>query len=76
MNHYIGNITPKKSINFVFESNMEEQNETDSAKVALQKFGTKTGMGKCLEGNFYALISTEMRKERPHITLEKITDNV
>jgi hypothetical protein len=58
------------------EATWKKKNEADSVKVALQKFGAKTGMGKCLEGNFYALISTEMRKERPHITLEKITDNV
>lgn len=76
MNHYTGNITPGKDIIFVFGSNPEGKHGAGSAKVALQKFGAKYGKGDGLHGQSYALITTEMRKDRPRITLEQITDNV
>ena len=76
MNHYTGNITPGKDIIFVFGSNPEGKHGAGSAKVALQKFGAKYGKGDGLHGSSYALITTEMRKGWPRITLEQITDNV
>ena len=76
MNHYTGNITPGKDIIFVFGSNPEGRHGAGSAKVALQKFGAKYGKGDGLYGQSYALITTEMRKGWPRITLEQITDNV
>ena len=76
MNHYTGNITPGKDIIFVFGSNPEGKHGAGSAKVALQKFGAKYGKGDGLHGQSYALITTEMRKGWPRITLEQITDNV
>ena len=76
MNHYTGNITPGKDIIFVFGSNPEGKHGAGSAKVALQKFGAKYGKGDGLHGQSYALITTEMRKGWPPITLEQITDNV
>lgn len=76
MNHYKGNITPGKDIIFVFGSNPEGKHGAGSAKVALQKFGAKYGKGDGLHGQSYALITTEMRKGWPRITLEQITDNV
>ena len=76
MNHYTGNITPGKDIIFVFGSNPEGKHGAGSAKVALQKFGAKNGKGDGLHGQSYALITTEMRKGWPRITLEQITDNV
>ena len=50
MNHYTGNITPGKDIIFVFGSNPEGKHGAGSAKVALQKFGAKTGKGDGLYG--------------------------
>ena len=76
MNHYKGNITPGKDIIFVFGSNPEGKHGAGSAKVVLQKFGAKYGKGDGLHGQSYALITTEMRKGWPRITLEQITDNV
>ena len=76
MNHYTGNITPGKDIIFVFGSNPEGKHGAGSAKVALQKFGAKYGKGDGLHGQSYALITTEMRKGWPRITLGQITDNV
>ena len=76
MNHYTGNITPGNDIIFVFGSNPEGKHGAGAAKVALQKFEAKNGKGDGLVGNSYALITTEMRKGRPRITLEQITDNV
>lgn len=76
MNHYIGNIVPGKDIVFVFGSNPEGIHGAGSARVALQKFGAKYGKGDGLVGNSYALITTELRKDKPRITLEQITENV
>ena len=76
MNYYTGNITPGKDIVFVFGSNPEGRHGAGSAKVALQKFGAKYGKGDGLAGNSYALITTELRKGKPRITLEQITDNI
>ena len=76
MNHYTGNITPGKDIIFVFGSNPEGKHGAGSARVAFKKFGAKTGKGEGLVGNSYGLVTTEMRKGRPRITLEQITDNV
>ena len=76
MNHYTGNITPEHDIIFVFGSNPEGRHGAGSAKVSLRKFGAKQGKGEGLAGNSYALITTELRKGHPRITLEQITDNV
>ena len=76
MNHYTGNITLGNDIIFVFGSNPEGKHGAGAAKVALQKYGAKNGKGDGLVGNSYALITTEMRKGRPRITLEQITDNM
>ena len=74
MNHYTGNITPGKDIIFVFGSNPEGKHGAGSARVAFKKFGAKTGKGEGLVGNSYGLVTTEMRKGRPRITLEQITE--
>ena len=76
MNHYTGNITPGKDIIFVFGSNPEGKHGAGSARVAFKKFGAKTGKGEGLVGNSDGIVTTEMRKGRPRITLEQITDNV
>lgn len=76
MNHYTGNISPGQDIIFVFGSNPEGRHGAGSAKVALRKFGAKNGQGEGLAGNSYALITTELRKGHPRITLEQISDNV
>lgn len=70
MDHYTGNITPGKDIIFVFGSNPKGKHGAGSAKVALQKFGAKYGKGDGLHGQSYALITTEMRKGWPRVTLE------
>ena len=76
MNHYTGNISPGQDIIFVFGSNPEGRHGAGSAKVALRKFGAKQGKGEGLAGNSYAIITTELRKGHPRITLEQITDSV
>ena len=76
MNHYTGNISPGQDIIFVFGSNPEGRHGAGSAKVALRKFGAKQGKGEGLAGNSYAIITTELRKGHPRITLEQISDNV
>lgn len=76
MNEYIGNIEPGKNIVFVFGSNPEGRHGAGSAKVALRLFGAEYGNGRGMQGDSYALVTTELRRGFPRITLEQITENV
>ena len=58
---YQGNITPEKDTIFVFGSNPEGHHGAGSAYVALKKFGAIYGQGEGLQGNAYALPTTELR---------------
>ena len=60
MKYYIGNITPEPDTIFVFGSNPEGRHGSGSAKVARLQFGAIYGQGEGLQGNAYALPTTEL----------------
>ena len=76
MNTYKGNIEPSASTVFVFGSNPEGRHGAGSARVAVEHFGAIYGRGRGMQGNAYALVTTELRPNMPRITLSQITDNV
>lgn len=61
MRTYSGNITPEPDTIFVFGSNPEGRHGAGSAKVAREQFGAIYGQGEGLQGNAYALPTTELR---------------
>ena len=61
MKYYTGNITPEPDTIFVFGSNPEGRHGSGSAKVARLQFGAIYGQGEGLQGNAYALPTTELR---------------
>lgn len=60
---YQGNIMPEKGTIFVFGSNPEGRHGAGSAAVAVRQFGAHYGQGEGLQGNAYALPTTELRPE-------------
>ena len=58
---YQGNIAPEEGTIFVFGSNPEGRHGAGSAKVAREQFGAIYGQGEGLQGNAYALPTTELR---------------
>ena len=60
---YSGNITPADDVIFVFGSNPTGWHGGGSARVAVKQFGAIFGQGEGLQGNSYALPTTELRKE-------------
>ena len=58
---YKGNITPEENVIFVFGSNPEGRHGAGSAAVAVKYFGAVYGKGEGLQGNAYALPTTELR---------------
>ena len=77
MNFYEGNIIPEENTIFVFGSNPEGHHGAGSARVAVQQFGAIYGQGEGLQGNAYALPTTDLTKwERPSIGPMQIIDNI
>lgn len=64
MKKYQGNITPEPDTIFVFGSNPEGRHGAGSAAVAVRLFGAEYGNGEGLQGNAYALPTTELRWEK------------
>lgn len=60
---YSGNITPEQGTIFVFGSNPEGRHGAGSAAVAVKFFGAQYGNGEGIQGNAYALPTTELRTE-------------
>jgi hypothetical protein len=60
---YQGNITPEHGTVFVFGSNPQGRHGAGSAAVAVRLFGARYGNGEGLQGNAYALPTTELRPE-------------
>ena len=58
---YQGNIMPEEGTIFVFGSNPQGRHGAGSAKVAMEHFGAIYGQGEGLQGNSYALPTTELR---------------
>lgn len=59
-NYYTGNITPEKNTIFVFGSNPRGIHGAGSARVAVQHFGATYGIGEGLQGQAYALPTTNL----------------
>lgn len=64
INFYIGNIVPEPDTIFVFGSNPEGRHGAGSAAVARKQFGAIYGQGEGLQGNAYALPTTELRYDK------------
>lgn len=74
MKVYKGNITPEPDTIFVFGSNPEGRHGAGSARVAREQFGAKYGQGEGLQGNAYALPTTELRySHQVNILDERVT---
>lgn len=61
MKSYEGNIVPEKDTIFVFGSNPEGRHGAGSARVAVKQFNAEYGNGEGLQGDAYALPTTELR---------------
>jgi hypothetical protein len=59
-NFYTGNITPEDDTIFVFGSNPRGIHGAGSAKVAREYFGAIYGVGEGLQGQAYALPTTDL----------------
>ena len=74
---YTGDIVPEDNVIFVFGSNTEGRHGAGSAKVAVEQFGAKYGVGEGLCGNSYALPTVDFtRKKRPSRTEAEIVDSI
>ena len=80
---YQGNIVPEKDTIFVFGSNPEGRHGAGSAKVARKYFGAIYGQGEGLQGNSYALPTTELRPDYQYncgsvytMSPQMITENI
>ena len=76
LNYYDGDIVPEDDTIFVFGSNPEGRHGAGSAQVAVKQFGAIYGKGEGLQGNSYALPTTELRYNYPKMTLANITKNI
>ena len=61
INFYTGDIEPEVNTIFVFGSNPEGRHGLGAAKVAVQKFGAKYGIGEGLVGNSYGIPTKDLR---------------
>lgn len=75
MKHYKGNIQPADDIIFVFGSNTEGRHGAGSARVALKQFGAIYGAPSGLQGQSYALITTDLSSKDPY-PLDMIEKNI
>lgn len=64
VNYYTGNVTPEANTIFVFGSNPKGIHGAGAAKVAMEQFGAKFGVGEGLTGNSYALPTKDLDKAR------------
>ena len=60
MKYYTGNIVPEENTIFVFGSNPEGRHGAGSARVAVKQFGAIYGQGEGLQGQAYALPTTDL----------------
>lgn len=73
---YTGDVTPEENTIFVFGSNTEGKHGKGSAKVAKDKFGAIHGQSRGLQGNSYALVTTDQSKGNKGISEEEIIGNI
>ena len=78
---YKGDIIPEENTIFVFGSNPEGRHGAGSAYAAVRYFGAIYGQGEGLQGNAYALPTTELRfdtgeKNRQSLPRKTIVENI
>lgn len=61
---------------FVFGSNREGRHGKGAAKHAMLKCGAIYGQPSGLQGSSYAIVTKELRKHLPPVTLEEVEDGV
>lgn len=77
MKTFSGNITPASDTIFVFGSNPEGRHGAGSAAVAVKYFGAEYGNGEGLQGQAYALPTTDLRPDHEHsIPANEIIQNI
>lgn len=64
------------NIIFVFGSNRQGRHGKGAALEARQKYGAIYGQPRGLQGNSYAIVTKELRKDHPPVSLEEITEEV
>lgn len=57
---------------FVFGSNRQGKHGAGAAKEAKQKYGAIYGRAEGRQGNSYAIVTKELRKDFPPVTLDEI----
>lgn len=68
-------LTEKMKI-FVFGSNTQGRHGKGAALSAKKKYGAIQGKAEGLQGNSYAIITTELRKNKKKVTLKNIAEGV
>src|SRR5688572_4221274 len=61
---------------FVFGSNREGRHGAGAAKAALKFHGAVYGQAEGRQGNSYAIVTKELRKDQPPVTLEEVQRGV
>ena len=61
---------------FVFGSNPEGRHGKGAAKEAFARWGAVYGQAEGLQGRSYGIVTKELRRWKPAITLEQINDSV
>ena len=62
---------------FIFGSNLKGQSGAGAAKLAVDKFGAIYGQAEGLQGQSYAIITTDLSKSyRPSVSIELVTEQV
>jgi hypothetical protein len=75
-------VTPKhitklnKNEVFVFGSNTQSRHGKGAALVAKNKFGAIYGQSKGLQGQSYAIVTKELRKDYNPVTLDEIKEGI
>lgn len=75
-NSYSGNIVPSEGTVFTFGSNNLGQHIGGSAKVAVEKFGAVMGQAHGMQGDSYALCTTDFKNRGKLYPLENIESHI
>lgn len=61
---------------FVFGSNREGRHGAGAAKCAMMEYGAIYGQAEGLQGHSYAIVTKELRRDHPPVTLDEIKTGV
>lgn len=72
----IGGVMEYNQKIFVFGSNREGRHSAGTALHAARNWGAKHGQARGLQGRSYAIVTKELRPDKPAVTLEEIAQEV